>query len=95
MCHVPRIIIELRDIEDSDMALSNPHPFNEAGRRLKAALVSYQLGLTGIDRTLKEMPELVDDPWAELAQSLLTEMSKNLGECLSKPPNDDRSGSAQ
>ena len=37
------------------MVFTKPHPFNEAGRRLKAALISYQLGLTGVDRTLKEM----------------------------------------
>ena len=27
------------------------HPYNEAGRRLKAAMLSYQLGLKGVDRT--------------------------------------------
>lgn len=78
------------------MAFNKPHPFNEAGRRLKAALISYQLGLTGVDRTLKEMPEVVDDSWAELAQSLLTKMANNLGKNLvPKPPSDDTSGSIQ
>ena len=49
--------------------------FNEAGRRLKAALISYQLGKAGVDSTLKKMP---DDPgagWAELAEHLLREMA--------------------
>jgi hypothetical protein len=53
----------------------NKHPFNEAGRRLKAALISYQLGLKGVDRTLKEIPEYAGDGWAETAEQLLRGMS--------------------
>jgi hypothetical protein len=33
------------------------HPYREAGRRPKAALISYQLGRAGVDRTLREVPE--------------------------------------
>ena len=32
------------------------HPYNEAGRRLKAALVSYTMGRAGVDSTLKQTP---------------------------------------
>ncbi len=54
------------------------HPYREAGRRLKAALVSYQLGRAGVDRTLKETPEDPGEGWAELAQHLLTQMLLNI-----------------
>jgi hypothetical protein len=50
------------------------HPYNEAARRLKAALISYQLGRAGVDYTLKQVPDDVGDDWAELAQSLLQGM---------------------
>jgi hypothetical protein len=53
--------------------------YKEAGRRLKAALISYQLGRTGVDRTLKEVPEDPGEGWTELAQHLLTEMALNIG----------------
>jgi len=48
------------------------HPYNEAGRRIKAALVSYRLGRDGVDYTLKQMPDIIDPFWCELAQNLLT-----------------------
>jgi hypothetical protein len=56
------------------MTDKKPHPYNEAGRRLKAALISYQLGRAGVDYTLKQVPEDVGDDWAELAGSLLQGM---------------------
>jgi len=56
------------------------HPHREAGRRLKAALVSYQLGRAGVDRTLKEKPEDPGEGWAELAQHLLTRMLLSVNE---------------
>ena len=58
------------------------HPYREAGRRLKAALVSYQLGRAGVDRTLKEVPEDPGEGWAELARQLLTGMTEQLGKSL-------------
>src|SRR6516165_7021190 len=48
------------------------HPYNEAARRIKAALVSYRLGRDGVDYTLKQMPDIIDPFWCELAQNLLT-----------------------
>jgi hypothetical protein len=54
------------------------HPCKEAGRRLKAALVSYQLGRAGVDRTLKQVPDDPGEGWAELAQELLTRMALQL-----------------
>ncbi len=47
------------------------HPYNEAGRRLKAAVMSYTVGRAGVDYTLKQIPENVGDAWAEIAQSLV------------------------
>jgi hypothetical protein len=50
------------------------HPYNEAGRRLKAALVSYITGRAGVDRTLKETPKDAGAGWGELAEHLVNEM---------------------
>lgn len=52
------------------MAQTELHPFNEAGRRLKAAVISYLVGDKGVDRVLDEVPEHVDEWWAELAEEL-------------------------
>ena len=54
------------------------HAYNEAGRRIKAALVSYSLGRAGVDYTLKQMPDIVDLFWCELAQHLLTGMAERI-----------------
>jgi hypothetical protein len=51
------------------------HPYNEAGRRLKAALISYQMGYSGVDDTLKQMPQVAELIWCERAESLLIEMA--------------------
>ena len=65
-----------------ELADGSGHPYNDAGRRLKAALVSYQLGRSGVDYTLKQMPELVDESWAELAENLLREMANAVARSL-------------
>jgi hypothetical protein len=65
-----------------ELADGSGHPYNDAGRRLKAALVSYQLGRSGVDYTLKQMPELVDESWAELAENLLREMANAVAKSL-------------
>ena len=67
------------------------HPYREAGRRLKAALVSYQLGRAGVDRTLKETPEDPGEGRAELAQHLLTRMLLSVNEPFD-PSSFDPSG---
>jgi hypothetical protein len=69
--------------------LADEHPFNEAGRRIKAALVSYQLGRAGVDSTLKQTPADAGKDWAELAQLLLQEMIRGLpvGRTLDKTVN--------
>jgi hypothetical protein len=64
------------------MAEKKVHPFNEAGRRLKAALISYQLGRAGVDRTLKESPEDPGEDWAELAEELLRDMAEQIANRL-------------
>lgn len=63
------------------------HAYWEAARRLKAALVSYQLGRAGVVRTLKEVPEDPGEGWAELAQHLLTQMLLNINGPI-VPPDD-------
>jgi hypothetical protein len=60
------------------MAEKKLHPHNEAGRRLKAALVSYRVGRAGVDQTLKESPEDAGEDWAELAEELLREMDDQI-----------------
>jgi hypothetical protein len=70
------IILDLRG--ELFMAEDGNHPFNEAGRRLKAAMISYQLGLAGVDSTLKKLPKIVDDSWAEMAEKLLRGMAVEL-----------------
>lgn len=70
------------------MAGKELHPYNEAGRRIKAALMSYQLGRVGVDRTLKEVPEDAGEGWAELAKQLLIEMNDRAGTPL--PPGPSR-----
>ncbi|GAC1360767.1 MAG: hypothetical protein NVSMB3_08800 [Acidobacteriaceae bacterium] len=57
------------------MGNGEKHPYNEAGRRMKAALVSYQLGMNGVDYVLRRSPEVVEEAWAELAEKLLTKMA--------------------
>jgi len=53
-----------------------PQSFPSAGRRLAAALISYQIGHTGVDRVLKQYGDKKVDPWWEKkAQELLREMN--------------------
>jgi hypothetical protein len=54
------------------------HPFNEAGRRLYAALISYQMGHSGVDSTLKNMPDTVDISWSELAERLSRDIAAQI-----------------
>lgn len=54
------------------------HPYKEAGRRLKAALISYRLGRAGVDRTLKQIPDDPGEGWAELAQELDRRMAEQV-----------------
>lgn len=55
------------------------HPYREAGRRLKAAIISYRLGRAGVDRTLKELPDDPGDGWAELAEQLDRALAAQVG----------------
>ena len=45
------------------------HPCSEAGRRLKAAMISYHMGYKGVDSTLKTTTVQDGDGWAELADN--------------------------
>jgi hypothetical protein len=52
--------------------VSKEHPYTELGRRIQAALISYQLGLVGVDSTLKKLPPGQCGPgFAELGETLL------------------------
>jgi len=69
------------------MADTELHPYNEAGRRLKAAVISYLMGYKGVDRTLQELPEDVDEWWAELAEQLAVAVQRQgLGSDTTSPP---------
>jgi hypothetical protein len=54
--------------------------FPSAGRRLAAALISYQIGHAGVDRVLKQhMDKKVNPWWEKKAQELIREMmTKNI-----------------
>lgn len=55
------------------------HPYSEAGRRLKAALVSYQLGRSGVDYTLRQIPSDPGEEWSKLAEQLLYGLAMQMG----------------
>ena len=50
------------------------HPYREAGRRLRAAFVSYRLGRPGVDNTLKRVPYHPGEGWEKLAEDLDREL---------------------
>ncbi len=56
---------------------------NELGRRLLAALLSMQFGLSSLDYTLKTyVPERVDRRWAERGAELLRQLSEEASQRL-------------
>jgi hypothetical protein len=53
--------------------MKSEQPYNELGRRLLGAVLSYQAGSASVDRVLKRyVPEIVAPCWAELGQRLLS-----------------------
>lgn len=54
--------------------------FFEPGRRVKAAVISYVLGRTGVDYTLKEVPEDPGEFWVELGKKLFKGITQQLGD---------------
>jgi hypothetical protein len=63
--------------------------FEDAGRRVKAAVISYLMGYKGVDRTLKEMGE--EDPgefWSDLAEKLVRGMNAGVVEQLFRSKKD-------
>lgn len=58
------------------------HPYNEAGRRLKAAIISYRLGKAGVDSTLKEISNDPGPGWSELAEDFDREIADEIEEML-------------
>jgi hypothetical protein len=62
------------------------HPYNEPGRRLKAALISYQLGRKGVDSTLKgDARKCRCRDGGEIAEKLLRGMSDQIANLLIPP----------
>jgi hypothetical protein len=60
--------------------------FREAGRRLKAAMISYQMGYKGVDSTLRQVPEDPGDSWTEMAEHILRGMTAAVAESVLGPP---------
>jgi hypothetical protein len=60
---------------------------DELGRRLLAALMSYQLNLNSIDYTMKMYvsKQKIDPSWGELGWALLELMNRGLGEKMFTP----------
>jgi hypothetical protein len=58
------------------MRKNRPHPYNEAGRKLKAAVVSSLMRYKGVDSTLKKMPEEIESYWAGLAEALMRQLQE-------------------
>jgi hypothetical protein len=73
------------------MSDSAAHRFNELGRRLFAAVLSYELGLRGLDYTLRTYaPEVIEDFGSELGEQLLrqrqdSDMKLFFGQAGGKP----------
>lgn len=61
------------------------HPYNDAGRMLKAAMITSLMGNRSVDRTLQGMPEDVGDGWAELAEQLMRMMQGEVVNRLMPP----------
>lgn len=57
--------------------MAKARSFPSAGRRLLAALISYQAGHAGVDRILKQYAHVKIRPeWDELAMKLLAEINR-------------------
>ncbi len=69
------------------MTDSAPDPYNELGRRLFAAVLSCELGLRGMDYTLREyVPEVVEPCWCELAEDLMRHRQESAMDVLFGQP---------
>ena len=61
--------------------------FPSAGRRLLAALISYQAGHAGVDRLLKQYESIEISPgWDELAMKLLEQLNARRGGAAPRIP---------
>src|SRR3954451_16134128 len=69
------------------MTERDPHPYNDLGRRLFTAVLSYHLRLRGLDYTMRaHTPEIVADFWAELGEQLLRREQDRVMDLLFSPP---------
>jgi hypothetical protein len=69
-----------------ELTMSNG--FEEAGRRIKAAIISYLMGDKGVDRTLKELPEDPGEYWSDQAEKLVESMNAEVVEQMLKSKRD-------
>jgi hypothetical protein len=63
--------------------------FEDAGRKIKAAVISHLMGYKGVDRTLKEMGD--EDPgkfWSDLEEKLALGVNAGVAEELLGPQKD-------
>jgi hypothetical protein len=56
--------------------------FNASGRMLKAAVMSSMLLREKVDSTLRDMPEVVEPFWGEIAEALMRQISEHAVDCL-------------
>jgi hypothetical protein len=61
---------------DEAKAGGNKHPFNEAGRRIKAAVLSSLTRDKGVDHILEQLPEEVERGWADLGECLVRQFKR-------------------
>jgi hypothetical protein len=60
----------------------------EAGRRIKAAVISYLMGDKGVDRTLKELPEDPGEYWSDVAETLVRHAQAEVANKVFRPKKD-------
>jgi hypothetical protein len=66
---------------------ADPHPYNDLGRRIFAAVLSYHLRLRSLDYTLRaHTPEIVAHFWGELGEQLLRREQERVMDLLFGQP---------
>jgi len=71
---------------DEAKASGSKHPFNEAGRRIKAAVLSSLTRDKGVDNILEQLPEEVERGWADLGERLVRQLNGQTADKLNSLP---------
>lgn len=71
---------------DEAKAGGSKHPFNEAGRRIKAAVLSSLTRDKGVDNILEQLPEEVERGWADLGERLVRHLNGQTADKLNSLP---------